>query len=66
MKQVKIEKLGVILKIPDDEFKKVRTTDLIDKDTGKFLYKAKTISFQEENIYMIINEKLFEDIKEND
>ena len=66
MKQVKIEKLGVILKIPDDEFKKVRTTDLIDKDTGKFLYKAKTISFQEGNIYMIINENLFEDIKEND
>nr|DAY68205.1 MAG TPA: hypothetical protein [Caudoviricetes sp.] len=66
MKKVEIKKLGVILKISDDEFKKSQTRDLIDKDTGKFLYKAKTISFQKGNIYMIINENLFEDIKEND
>lgn len=66
MKKVRIKKLGVILKISDDEFKKAHTTDLIDKDTGKFLYKAKIISFQEGNIYMIINENLFEEIKEND
>lgn len=55
-----------MLKISDDEFKKAHITDLIDKDTGKFLYKAKTISFQEGNIYMLINENLFEEIKEND
>lgn len=66
MKKVIIKKLGVMLKISDDEFKKAHITDLIDKYTGKFLYKAKTISFQEGNIYMLINENLFEDIKEND
>lgn len=55
-----------MLKLSDDEFKKAHTTDLYDKDTGKFLYKAKTINFQEGNIYMIINENLFEEVKEND
>lgn len=66
MKKVIIKKLGVMLKLSDDEFKKAHTTDLYDKDTGKFLYKAKTINFQEGNIYMIINENLFEEVKEND
>lgn len=65
MKKLTIDRFGIVLKMPDDEFKKCPTMDLIDKDTGKVLYKSKTIILQEGNIYMIVNENLFEDIKEN-
>lgn len=66
MKKVTISKLGAEFQISDEEFKEIPTTNIIDKNTDSLFCRAKNICISTGNIYLLINEKLFEDIKEND
>lgn len=64
MKSLKIEKFNKEMQITDKDFNELQNIN-VDTSEGKF--KAKVIVLQDgADILLVVNENLFEDIKEND